>query len=305
MLSLNIIGYLFLGGVGGGTGLAAAVIGFLAFREKGPQAFKDCRSLLSASFAVACALLACACALLVMDLGRPDRLLILFTSPTYTFLFAGTMALGLCLVLDLALALVWNGLLDALKPWTLPLQALAAAASLFVAVYTGLLLGSLGSVPFWNSFWLPVLFLLSSCSCGVATLLQVGQFRGCIVQFPVLFERLLKTDAVLIVLEGLAVAALLYTALHAGGANQTELAAAASAGSLLTGEFARLFWISFVLCGLVIPLVLEVVPERLGRIEHRSPYVLLWTAALVLAGGLFMRLSIVAAGARPALIFGA
>lgn len=305
MLSLNVIGYLFLGGVGGGMGLASSVIALLALREQGPRAFKTCKPLLSASHCAAACCLGFACLLLIADLGRPDRLLVLFLSPTMTFLFAGTMALSACLALNTLLALVWSGLLARVAKWTAPLHIALMAGSLFVMVYTGLLLASLGSVPLWHTPWLPVLFFLSACSCGIAAVLMVGQFRSCVAQFPVLFERMMHADAVLIVAEGLVTAAFLHTALHAGSATQTDVAAVAGAASLMEGRFARLFWVSFVLCGMAVPFVLEVLSCLLGKIEHRSPYVLLWASALVLAGGLFMRLAVVAAGTQPALIFGA
>lgn len=51
--------------------------------------------------------------------------------------------------------------------WAMVLGVIAGAAALFVAAYPGFLLSSSRPIPFWNTPYLPVLFLISGLLCGL------------------------------------------------------------------------------------------------------------------------------------------
>lgn len=146
-----------------------------------------------------------------------------------------------------------------------------------LGVYTGVLLGSLGARAAWNSSILGPLFLVSGFSSGAAflTLLPVGNDAK---------HRLARIDAMAIVAE-LVIVALFVLGLATGGASARE-----AASLFLGGRYTATFWSLVVILGLIIPLVLDTIEERL----HRSPALI--APALVLIGGFALRWIIVSAG---------
>lgn len=318
MFGSLIVCYLFLGGAGAGACLASAVLGLLAPRERvavllprrfgaSPRAVLRApapyRRFVGAGFAVALVVLLLGVACLAADVGRADRIVLLLTSPTASFVAVGAWALGACALLAAALALAWGGLASWGDGAVRVLEALAVVCAPVVMAYTGLLLQSLSAVPLWASPWLPVLFVLSSCSCGIALVLGAAQLSGAAGAFSAVVRRLAAADAAVIVLEVLAAAAYLgfsWADSAAGAtASGTGMAAAASVQALATGSHAGLFWGGFVLAGLAVPLVLDMV---LAHARRNLPAAALAAAACVLAGGFVLRWCLVEAGMQPMLV---
>ena len=315
MLGPLIVCYLFLGGTGAGACLVLAALGLLAPGElvavrgaggdgagrrpagahavlRPPAAY---RRLLAPGYRAAPVALALGMVCLLADVGRADRLLLLLTSPALSHVAVGAWSLAVCAVLAVLAALAWDGLV---RRWRFAavqvLQAALALAALAVMLYTGLLLQSLSAVPLWATPWLPVLFTLSSLSCGSALVLAAAQLTGAASAFATVLGRLAVVDAVVIVLEAAALAVFAGTAL----AGRTAEALAASAEALVAGEAAWLFWGGLVLAGLAVPFALDVI---LARLRRPRPAIALVAAACVLAGGLAMRYCVVEAGMHPLL----
>lgn len=319
-----IVCYLFLGGAGAGACFVLAVLGLLAPRElvaalasqerahdgRRPTRLRaelcppeSYRRLLAPGYLVAFAALVLGMVCLLVDVGRVDRLMLLLVSPTLSFVAVGTWSLVVCAVLAVLAGLAWGGLA---RRWSVAVvrvvQGVLVLAALVVMVYTGLLLQSLSAVPLWASPWLPVLFVLSSLSCGAALVLATSQFTGADSAFSAVLGRLAGVDAIVIVLEAAVAAVFVGTALAGIGgdfiAGRTAEALAASANALVAGEAAWLFWGGFVLAGLAVPLVLDVV---LVWSRCPLPSLALAAAACVLAGGFVMRYCVVEAGMHPLL----
>lgn len=316
MLGDLIVCYLFLGGAGAGACLVLAILGLLAPREciaagfafrsgtapvlRPPDAY---RRLLAPGYAAALAALIVGMTCLLVDLGRADRLLLLATSPTASLIAVGAWALALCVLLAAALGCAWAGL----GRWRLALvrvlEVAAAAVALAVMAYTGFLLQGLAAVPLWATPWLPVLFVLSSASCGLAIVLAAAQFTGAAEPFARVLRRLAAADAVIIAAEIAVVAAFLLGALagagtEAGAPTGTALAARESAQALMVGEGAALFWGGFAVAGLAVPLVLDL---AFLCVLRPRPLPVLGAAACVLTGGFILRFCIVEAGLHPVL----
>ena len=115
-------------------------------------------------------------------------------------------------------------------------------------VYTGLLLQGLGAVALWRSPFVPVLFTLSSLSCGIAVVLVAAFFADPEGEAGRIVRPLVRADAALIVLE--AAAAALFAGLALAGGHPGT---AASAAQLVDGSGAPAWWGGFVLCGLAVP----------------------------------------------------
>ena len=223
---------------------------------------------------------------LLADLGRPDRLLGLLSSPTPSAMAAGSFALVAALACAAAFSL--GALLDTVRLPRAAVLALAAAGALSAAVtatYTGVLLQSLASVLLWRTPLVPVLFVLSSASCGIATAFLAASFVETRHPYRGPLVWLARIDGGIVVVEAGCLAAFVLLA-FAG----EETAAAARA--LAFGELAPVFWGVLAVCGLAVPLVLE---RFLTHGNSRTQ--LLWIAALLLVGGFALRWCIVGAGA--------
>ncbi len=149
--------------------------------------------------------------------------------------------------------------------------------AVLIAVYTGVLLAAT-SRPVWaDTPLLPALFTVSATSTGMAAitlLMSLGKNDNHLV-----VARLEKGDSLLIKLE-LALVAVLFAALL------FSPRAAGLVQDLVFGNYAVLFWIGFILAGLVLPLAIQRINPNLGQ-PARSLAVV--SSVLVLLGGFFLR----------------
>lgn len=301
--------YLFLGGMGAGAFVMAAVL-FLIDRTK--HRLIVCVSMWAALVSLAVGLL-----LLLTELITPARGLIMwqsfghFTSwMTYgawgAFAAMAVFAVSALLAarpVGVWLAKKWkwfgkNGI--ALRR---VLAVVGIALGAFVAVYTGMLLMSAGSVPLWDTPLLPLLFTVSAFDTGVALVELVAVAAAkkdpLAPKARTLMERVV---VVLVVVEMLVLAAFLASML--GGDVQTAIGAtgAASAELLTTGGLAACFWGMVVACGLVLPLVMAVASlvlhkrdKKQGKKRAFGPLMALGAVG-ALIGGCELRFLILAAG---------
>lgn len=171
-----------------------------------------------------------------------------------------------------------------------------------VAIYTGVLLGAMPSRPFWNSPILALLFLVSSLSTGVAAILLVRALlhRSAVNeegerQFNYSGYLLTASDVMLIGFE-LAVVFLflMFAYLTVGDVRY------AVSDALFGGDLAMLFWLGFVLIGLVLPVLIElyfVIPKLLYQKEYSAPRgVEILVPIVILVGGFVLRYVVVVAG---------
>ncbi len=223
---------------------------------------------------------------LVADLGRPDHLLALALPPRPSVMTVGAYALGASILVAAAFAVGSN--FDGLAVTPIVVYVLGSvgiATGLACALYTGVLLGSLPSVIFWQTWLLPAVFLLSSLSSGVALVFLAAAFVDArqVVVKPL--ANMARLDGALIVLELVFLAAYLAWGVSSSGTFEAAL-------SLIAGDLRELFWGGVVMMGLVLPFVLE----RFILHGNRSSQ-LMWVAAAVLFGGFLLRVCIVGAGA--------
>lgn len=303
MLGEMTIWYLFLAGAGAGALLGAAVLEFLtpyAERCAEPRgtladhpaapfvAAEALRPFFGPAYGAGLAAVLLGMFCLMADLGRPDRLLDLFLSPSLSFISVGAyllLALVLCAALSAA---AWSFGVSSIPRWLAGVARVGLVASaLAVMAYTGLFLASLRAILFWYSPWLPALFAVSALSTGLGLLAGAVAIGGAPDRFATTLRRVQRVDAVAIVAEALLLAALLITAL-AG-----DETARASAQVLLVGPLAPTFWLFVVVIGLGVPLV----GDLAGRADG-SRLMLLATACLLM-GGFFLRWCVVRVGTAP------
>lgn len=302
MLSDLVVAYLFFGGAGAGACFVASVLalrsprGVVANAEFAPYYGRF--YVAAYSCAAACLLVGAAC--LSFDLGRFDALVALLFSPRVSYIAVGSFAVLACFVLSLALALAWlrigwRGSSGRRLRVVFATQTVALLVSFCVMAYTGLLLQSIGSVPLWNSPFVPVLFVASSASCGCALAVLSAHAANMAKAFDRALSVIAKCDMALIGTEAMCLVALTVSALHVDAVNQTQAMLLASAENLVFGDFALAFWLGLVVAGLAAPLLFDALWAKSGH----SPRFALAACACVLVGGIVLRACLVGAGAHP------
>jgi formate-dependent nitrite reductase membrane component NrfD len=184
-----------------------------------------------------------------------------------------------------------------------PLAWLNVPLGAGVAVYTGVLLGAMPARPFWNSPILALLFLLSALSTGVAVILLA---RALLQpkddpdderqrQFDESGYLLAGTDILLIGIELVIVFLFIMFAYLTVGDVRYAIAVI-----LAGGELATLFWLGFIVLGLVLPALVElryIIPRLLYRKEFSPPRgIEILVPIVVLIGGFVLRYIVVVAG---------
>lgn len=171
-----------------------------------------------------------------------------------------------------------------------------------VAIYTGVLLGSMPARPFWNSPVLALLFLISALSTGVALIILTRAImtggEPSEEQREVIHRSgyvLASADALLIGLEILSVFLFIMFAYLTVGDVRVAVSTILPGGPLATW-----FWVGVVLMGLVLPGLVElyyVAPVLLYQKRYGiSRYVEILVALAVISGGFFLRYVVVVAG---------
>ncbi|MFC3118558.1 NrfD/PsrC family molybdoenzyme membrane anchor subunit [Jhaorihella thermophila] len=190
---------------------------------------------------------------------------------------------------------------DRLK-WRVWLAWINIPLGIGVAVYTGVLLGSMPSRPFWNSPMLAFLFLISALSTGTALIIFARSFitRGGLSeeQREVVHKSgyvLASADVTMIAFEILAVFLFVMFAYLTVGDVRYAIDTILPGGPL-----AGLFWGGVVLIGLAIPGLVElyhVAPSVIYKKKYEvSRYTEMVLAILVIVGGFLLRYVVVVAG---------
>lgn len=302
--------YLFLGGMGAGAFVMAAVL-FLIDRTRH-------RLIVCVSMWAALASLAVGLLLLLSELITPARGLLMwqsfghFTSwMTYgawgAFAAMAVFAVSALLAtrpVGVWLATKWKWFEKHGVALRRVLAVVGIVLGAFVAVYTGMLLMSAGGVPLWNTPLLPALFTVSAFDTGVALVeivaILLSKKDALAPKARVIMERAV---VVLVLVECVVMAAFLASMLGADGQTAMGATAASSAALLVSGGLAACFWGMVVVCGLVLPLVMAAAGLVLHRRGGKKPCpkrlqgaLMAIGAAGALIGGCELRFLILAAG---------
>lgn len=302
--------YLFLGGLGAGTFLVAALVHL--FTRKHEKIV--CMGMWSAV-----AFLAVGLGFLLMEVTAPLRALMMWQSFSQ---FDSWMAIGAWLLFAGIVVFVIAAFAATKPLYTLVkvtdktacavktlCSALGIVFALCIALYTGILLKSAPGVPFWNTGMLPALFTVSAIDTGVAFMaILTAVFEK--EAHGLRFKMELATIALIIV--ETAVLVLFVTYMLGGGNEFFEglevgycATATASAQNWLEGQLAAPFWGLVVTVGLAVPFVVAIVQcaAKLGPVPERALAVL--GATCVLVGGCALRFITLLAGAHVDIVVNA
>ncbi|MDO0825475.1 NrfD/PsrC family molybdoenzyme membrane anchor subunit [Desulfosporosinus nitroreducens] len=234
---------------------------------------------------------------LVLDLGSPFNFYQLFltlelSSPmsygSWIILFFTLLSFGY-LYLWLPQAYQKVGQTLQLERWKKRLAMLMPFLSIAVASYTGLLLNA-AVRPIWDAPLLPILFLISALSTGVAAVIMISNLSPWKRARHKELHVLTKADAGLIILECLIILIMIVMGRSSSASESMAFS------SLLVGNYVWVFWLLIVGLGLIIPLFMELM-ELKGKIPVKWVWpVTISSSFLVLFGGFFVRYVITYAG---------
>lgn len=286
--------YLFLGGMGAGSLIAASVIQLVSGRK----------FIHTISFGAWASMLAFAVGsfLLLLDVGVPLRAIVLFRSFVHlnswmaigAWLLIAGIGIGLLFALSTTqltsewIGARWKWFGRNVQPIQRVFSIVGIPLGLGVGAYTGMLLSVLQFRPLWHTWVLPVLFVLSALDAGLALIMIYATTK----ERAAGVERLhyfIEIAVVLIVpLEALALAGFVLTALN--GSPDAVL----SAELLVHGPLSPYFWALVVALGLGAPLL--VCASRLSGLAKNAVALPIVGAASCLTGGLALRALILLAG---------
>jgi formate-dependent nitrite reductase membrane component NrfD len=233
---------------------------------------------------VAPVLIAMGAGLLIFELGRPFQGLRVFMNPKsvltigawcMTFAIMGGLANATFYVPASLYKVPWAGS-SRLQP---VLSGILLLFGLIVASYPGVLLARHKARPFWTGPGIAVLFMLSSLVTGLAAH-QLMNLIGAPEQTTTAIS-LRWITSVFLALQ--AILWLMYLYVKRTGGTKPEAVAALR---WLTGSNALGFWLVLLLCGTLLPLVLQLFVLGVSAIS----------AVLVLFGGAVLRYMVVASG---------
>jgi len=167
-------------------------------------------------------------------------------------------------------------------------KTLGGIAALAVMVYTGFVLNSVKSVPFWNSTLLPLLFVLCGILGGFGLSVIIALNGG-----NVPLSSAETGSRWLLVINALFIVVYLWTA-----ANR-EATGKKSVMEQMRGNLAPVFWIGIVLLGIVIPLIIAFTSLITGGV---SSALLITGVVCEVIGGLALRYCVLKAGAYKPLV---
>ncbi|ASM34718.1 protein NrfD [Campylobacter sputorum subsp. bubulus] len=157
-----------------------------------------------------------------------------------------------------------------------------------VGMYTGFLLSAISKIPLWNTPILPILFLVSGFSSGIAANILIGMafFKGSLNKDSIKYLLVLDLRAILFELPLLFI-------LFIGMNFQGGQSAVAAAQALSDPYYGKLFWIAVVGIGLLMPIVIAA--TALKNHAYKPGFIIL-NSVVVLVGVIALRYYIVYAG---------
>ncbi|CAM3707715.1 NrfD/PsrC family molybdoenzyme membrane anchor subunit [Mesobacillus zeae] len=234
-----IAAYLFLAGLSAGAYLTSSYVA-----RKYPEA----KAVRITGRIISPVLMAIGLLLLILDaeagLKHPLRFIYLFTN------FNSVMTIGTYFISFFMLAAAYTALMEILKKETN--KYVEYAGMLFAvatAIYTGFLIGVVAAVPIWNTAILPILFVVSAMSTGIAGTMLVASFYD-----SKAVHRMLGVKKIHLGLLSAEVFLIFTMFLVTSYSNES---AAESVATLVSGEYSTIFWIGLILVGLVLPIAVE------------------------------------------------
>jgi formate-dependent nitrite reductase membrane component NrfD len=211
-------------------------------------------------------------------LSKPMRFWRMISKPGSSWISRGFILIWLFLgaaMIQLAISQWAPG-----NAWETVFKVMAGILAFGVAIYSGFVVGFVGAIKIWNSGLVPILYVISGLTAGMAVDILVS---------------LNATNLVTIadyLLAGLVVYAI-FVAVYFWVATYESATARDSAVRVLRGPIAPVFWLGVVLLGVVIPIAM-VAPFSLSQQVSSAGFAV--AGACTIIGGVALRYVILKAG---------
>ena len=285
-----IVAYLFLAGAGAGAFIAAVACDLLA-----PDWSK---SLARAGSVAAGPLVAVGTVCLVLDLEaglwEPWRQIYLLSSPT-SMITWGVVILSAFIPVAFLYAAGLNEITVVgryVKPYVRQLEYIGSVLAVATAGYTGVLIAVVNGVPFWNTPVMPVLFMASAMSTGLA----VAMIGAAIIDASTIrtLSNFALGHVIFLAVECMVLMMLIFISLT------KSVEAAQSASMLISGALSPYFWALVVIIGILVPFVLSI--AEYFQYGEMPKYLVVGADLCVLVGGMSLRALIVFSATPPQIL---
>jgi len=285
-----IVSYLFLAGAGAGAFIAAVACELLA-----PDWSK---SLARAGSLASGPLVAVGTMCLVFDLEagfwQPWRQLYLVSNLS-SMISWGVFVLSLFIPVAVLYAAALNDLTVIgryAKKYLWHLEVIGSVLAVATAVYTGILIAVVNGVPFWNTPLMPVLFMASAMSTGLA----VAMIGAALIDITTIrtLSNFALGHVIFLAIEAVVLMLFIFMSLT------RSVEAAASANMLISGVLSPYFWLLVVILGILVPFTLSIVEYYEYGEMHK--YLVVGADLLVLVGGMSLRAVIVFSASPPQIV---
>ena len=157
-----------------------------------------------------------------------------------------------------------------------------------VGIYTGFLLSAVAKLPLWNTPILPILFLLSGFSSGIAANILIGMwfFKGSLNKDSIKYLLMLDLRAIFFEIPILFI-------LFIGTYFEGGISAVAASQALNHEYFGKILWIGVIGIGLIVPIIIAA--TALKNHVYKPTFIVL-NSLVVLVGVVLLRYYIVYAG---------
>lgn len=300
--SLPIAVYLFLAGISSGSIIVALLVKWNRHERENSSIWD---AMIRSGAAVATISIVLGLIILVVDLGKPLSfywLLIRYNfysvmtlGVIFLLIYTPTVFVFMCLVFEHKIVKYRIGILEALiqsvksfHSYAKTIEYFLFVCALCVGAYTGFLLSSLYTIPMWNNPIIPILFLTSGISSGIAVNILVGLlfFKSTLNEESIKY--LLVMDLRVILTEFPLIGMLFVGMAYSGGDSLIAMKAALSSGG-----WALVFWVGVIGIGLLLPLVtvINALKNHLYRVHY-----IVTNSVGVLIGVVLLRCYIIYAG---------
>lgn len=178
------------------------------------------------------------------------------------------------------------------KKYVRHLEVVGAFLAVATAGYTGVLIAVMNGVPFWNTPLMPVLFLASAISTGLA----VAMIGAAIIDIKTIrtLSNFALGHVIFLSVEGFVLMLLIFMSLT------RSVEAAASANMLIGGSLSPYFWALVVTVGIIVPFALSIVEYY--EYGEMPKYLVIGADLCVLVGGMSLRALIILSGMPPQIV---
>jgi formate-dependent nitrite reductase membrane component NrfD len=233
---------------------------------------------------------------LLAELNQPFR----FYTTYFRLNFSSVLSWGvwiqtIFIIIALLYAILW--ITDSNESTRKALGYIGSVLAFAIAVYHGMFLTTASTRDLWGSALVPIIFLVSAITTGLAAVLLIASFLSKSNGTKEGIQRINKHLVGFIGLE------LFLVLLNAVVLLNASVGARDAMRMLVVGDFSFMFWIGIIIIGLLIPIVIELFGIYLiqdGVVA--TTFIPLIVSILVLVGGFLLRYLIVTAGQTTPLL---